>query len=504
MGTLSRTRRGLLTLIVAAGASTHAQAPADLRVALVIGNAAYAAAPLANPANDAKAMSAALTGMGFSVIELRDASKAQMEAALARARDTLKGKNGVGLLYYAGHGLQLDWRNYMVPVDAKISAPADVPAQALDLQQVIDAFRAAGNRMNIVVLDACRDNPFGATASAKGLAPMDAPPGTFLAYATAPGNVAEDGTEQAGNGLYTQFLVKELQQPATSIENVFKRVRLQVRKQSAGRQIPWESTSLEEDFYFDSGKKVATASERQKEAAFAKEKADWDKIKDSRNAEDFYAYLQAYPAGLISEQAQFRLDQLQKAGVSAQARADGVKPLATGAARYAVGDVFVVDVIDGFTKATRRVERRVTYADDTRVEFDGGESVSTQMGGLVRNFTGTKDPPIMMQPADIAVGKRWRSAFTNTTPTGVVETNFYEFRVVALEDVKVPAGTFKAYRVERSGEARRPGGFSRMTGTMWIDPTTMLSVRNDTMFRSGGKIDHYDSNQWVSYRPAAR
>ena len=168
----------------------QAQAPTDLRVALVIGNAAYADAPLVNPSNDARAMSATLKGMGFAVIEARDASRAQMEQAIAKTREALNGKGGVGMLYYAGHGLQLDWHNYLVPIDARLATAADVALQTVDLQQVVDAFKAAGNRMNIVVLDACRDNPFAATSSGKGLAPLDAPPGTFLAYATAPGNVA--------------------------------------------------------------------------------------------------------------------------------------------------------------------------------------------------------------------------------------------------------------------------------------------------------------------------
>ena len=240
-----------------------AQAPLDLRVALIIGNSAYAGnMALVNPANDAKAMADVLKRLGFTVIELRNGNKAQMTAAIAQVSNSLKGKQGVGMLYYAGHGLQLDWRNYMVPVDANLKNAADVPAQTIDLSSVVDIFKAAGNRMNIVVLDACRDNPFGGnTSSAKGLAQLDAPPSTFLAYATAPGNVAEDGDVKSGNGLYTQFLLQELKRPTAKIEDVFKRVRLNVRKQSNGRQIPWESTSLEDDFFFNDGVKYTIKPE---------------------------------------------------------------------------------------------------------------------------------------------------------------------------------------------------------------------------------------------------
>lgn len=240
-----------------AGISVAAQAPLDIRVALIIGNSAYVGAPvLGNPANDARSMSAVLRSLGFQVIELRDGSKVQMAAAITQVGGLLTGKQGVGMLYYAGHGLQLDWHNYMVPVDARLRSAADVSNQTIDLGLVIETFKGAGNRMNIVVLDACRDNPFGAsTSSAKGLAQLDAPPGTLLAYATAPGNVAEDGDETSGNGLYTQYLLQELRRPTAKIEDVFKRVRLNVRKQSQGRQIPWESTSLEDDFYFNDGVK---------------------------------------------------------------------------------------------------------------------------------------------------------------------------------------------------------------------------------------------------------
>ena len=246
-----------------AAVSVSAQAPLDVRVALIIGNSAYAGnMALVNPANDAKAMADVLKRLGFTVIELRDGNKAQMSAAIAQVSNSLKGKQGVGMLYYAGHGLQLDWRNYMVPVDANLKSAADVPAQTIDLSSVVDIFKAAGNRMNIVVLDACRDNPFGGnTSSAKGLAQLDAPPSTFLAYATAPGNVAEDGDVKSGNGLYTQFLLQELKRPTAKIEDVFKRVRLNVRKQSNGRQIPWESTSLEDDFFFNDGVKYTIKPE---------------------------------------------------------------------------------------------------------------------------------------------------------------------------------------------------------------------------------------------------
>jgi hypothetical protein len=494
--------------LIAATLSAEAQAPIDLRLALVIGNAAYPGAALVNPTNDARAMSEALKAMGFTIVELRDASKAQMEEAVAKAGAMLAGKQGVGMFYYAGHGLQLDWRNYMVPIDAKLQSAADVPRQTIDMQAVLDAFKAAGTRMNIVVLDACRDNPFAGAATGKGLAQADAPPGTLLAFATAPGNVAEDGSAALGNGLYTSHLSRELREPRAKIEDVFKRVRFQVRKQSEGRQVPWESTSLEDDFYFDPSVQVVklAESERAKEAlqALTRENAEWTRIKESTAPDAFYAFLQKYPNGMLSEQAQFRLDQLQKSRVVAQPGADGVVPLASGASRYALGDEMVYDIIDGFTKASRRSTMTVTFASDLRVELNGGSTVFNQMGGIILNNTGRKDPPLLEAPAELAVGKKWRSAFINMSPSGARGENFIDFKVVALEEVTVPAGSFQAFRIEGVGESRGQGFYTVLTNTTWIDPKTMLALRRDVMRRSGGTILAYESFQLVSLKRAGR
>ena len=504
-----RALRSLLCGALLAALAAEAQAPVDLRVALVIGNSAYPGAPLLNPGNDAKAMAATLKEMGFQVIEARDATRAQMTEAIARTRDVLKGRSGVGMFYYAGHGLQLDWRNYMVPVDARLSGAADLPGQTVDVTQVIEAFKAAGNRMNIVVLDACRDNPFAGTAVHKGLAQMDAPPGTLLAYATAPGNVAEDGSTTSANGLYTQHLVHELKQPNARIEDVFKRVRFQVRRESQGRQIPWESTSLEDDFYFDPTIKVTRLGDvqRAREAAIAlaRENAEWNRIKDSTKPDDFYAFLEKFPSGLLSEQAQFRLDQVQKAKIQSQAPANGVQALASGIRRYEKGDEFTFDRLDGYTKiSTALVRQLVTSADDRTAEMNGGQEVWDQMGGQLQSRFGKKEPAVLAVPAELAVGKRWRSAYTNTNSKGETSQNYYEFKVVALEEVLVPAGRFIAFRIERTGEIRWPARFLVQSGTHWVDPATMLMVRLDSLNREGGRITFYESEVLVSMKRVPR
>lgn len=247
------------------------------KVALTIGNSNYGNSPLTNPVNDARAVGTALRNAGFDVTVKLDAPRGELVAAVQAYTQALARRQAVGVFYFAGHGLQLAWRNYMVPVDANLSAVADIQKQCVDLADLVGGIARANNPLNIVILDACRDNPFGNLVGAdqKGLSQMDAPPSTLLAYATAPGNVASDG---AGvNGLYTEHLLKEIAVPEAKVEDVFKRVRLQVRRRTNGQQIPWESTSLEEDFFFVPPRALAVQAELElerlrKEQEVAREK----------------------------------------------------------------------------------------------------------------------------------------------------------------------------------------------------------------------------------------
>jgi hypothetical protein len=456
-----------------------AQAPVDTRIALVIGNGAYGGgAELPNPGNDAQAMGDSLRQLGFTVVELRDGSKARMDEAIVRVRDALKGKQGVGMLYYAGHGLQLDWRNYMVPVDAQIATSSDVPVQAVDVGSVIDAFKAAGNRMNILVLDACRDNPFATSASGKGLAPLDAPPGTFFAFATAPGNVAEDGDVKAGNGLYTGFLLQELKKPAARIEDVFKRVRLNVRKQSQGRQVPWESTSLEEDFVFNSGQRapVAVRDEQARDAAFRIEKADWDKIRDSSNADDYYAFLLKYPSGSIAQNATAALERLAVAKVENVADRHGVVQV-QGVARYRVGDEMAIVRKDMYTGLEIvRGKTVVTRIADGIVEINNGMALLTIDGATIKNqFVKSWDPPRMDYPGDaFAVGKKWESRSIETPLVGPATWREDRMKIVAFEDVTTAAGTFKAFKFELNSVSGN-GTFVKLT--YWAQPDWPFAIK---------------------------
>lgn len=225
----------------------------EKRVALVIGNGAYATvSPLKNPVNDAHDIAQTLGSIGFDVIYRENVTQNDMKRAI---RDFgLKIRNGgVGLFYYAGHGAQLNGRNYLVPVEAVIEKESDLEYEAVDAGLVLDEMFAAGNQLNIVILDACRNNPFARSfrSDSHGLAVMKAPVETVIAYATAPGEVASDGASR--NGVYTQELLKYIKTPGLKLEDVFKKVRTAVRQISNGKQIPWESVSLEGDFYFVAG-----------------------------------------------------------------------------------------------------------------------------------------------------------------------------------------------------------------------------------------------------------
>lgn len=221
------------------------------RIALVIGNSKYPDSPLTNPLNDANAMCKELKVLGFDAQILLDSNLKDLRAAIQAYGVRIAKSKAVGLFYYAGHGVQLAWRNYLIPVDANIDRVDDIPKQTFELNNMLLALNKAQNPMNIIILDACRDNPFGKKlpTEQKGLSQFDAPNNSLLCYATAPGNVASDGS--GVNGLFTENLLREMRDPDAKIEDVFKRVRLKVRLASKGQQIPWESTSLEDDFYFN-------------------------------------------------------------------------------------------------------------------------------------------------------------------------------------------------------------------------------------------------------------
>ncbi|MGV8073954.1 MAG: SUMF1/EgtB/PvdO family nonheme iron enzyme [Syntrophobacteraceae bacterium] len=237
---------------------TPGVAQPEQRVALVIGNDAYESAPLRNPVNDSRTMGKALEELGFQVTQKENLNQKEMKQEIQSFGQKLL-KGGVGLFYYAGHGMQVGGRNYLIPVGARIEHENQVEYEGVDAGSLLAEMEYARNRLNIVILDACRDNPFSRSfrSVAHGLATMNAPTGTLIAYATSPGAVANDGPGL--NGTYTGELIKVIETPGLKIEDVFKQVRSAVREASQGKQIPWEASSLEGDFYFRPPIKQVTA-----------------------------------------------------------------------------------------------------------------------------------------------------------------------------------------------------------------------------------------------------
>lgn len=220
-----------------------------IRHALVIGNSAYKTSPLKNPVNDARDFAEALKKLGFDVILKENADQRTMEKAIGKFGRQLRG-GGAGLFYFAGHGMQVNGRNYLIPVDVEIESESDVKYESVDAGRVLGKMEDAGNELNIVILDACRNNPFARSfrSSVSGLARMDAPQGTLIAYATAPESVAADGSGR--NGTFTKHLLTQMHTPGLTVEQVLKRVRVGVIRETKKRQIPWVSTSMTGDFYF--------------------------------------------------------------------------------------------------------------------------------------------------------------------------------------------------------------------------------------------------------------
>jgi Caspase domain len=489
-------RRRLLQAGLAAGSMfapgglgwVHAQSEGAVRLlrlpkhALVVGNAGYRHVPaLVNPVNDARAVAAPLREAGFQVRTLLDATRAQMLQAVEAYVAELAALKSVGLFYFAGHGVQLAWRNFLLPVDASIGRLEDVAAQCVEVGGLMGGIRRAANAMNVVILDACRDNPFGSELGLeqKGLSQMDAPPATLLAYATAPGNLASDGA--GANGLYTENLVREMRVREARIEDVFKRVRLGVRLASKGAQIPWESTSLEEDFYFLPPEQLRKLSREEDERAFAEERAQFERARAGRDAALLGAFLRRYPSGRFAELAQLLLErELAAQGEKPVeiASAEG-NPNTTGSARantaFQVGDRYVYRARDLRRGEERTVAQEVTSVSDAEVAFNGGRLLMDALGNAILLPDGRRFTPRQDVPLEYAVGKRWSTRFDVVGGgSGSVDL---DFRIAAREKVTVPAGTFDCFRVEGRGYNNSPFREAvEVAVTFWRDPARVRRV----------------------------
>ncbi|MFK5893128.1 MAG: SUMF1/EgtB/PvdO family nonheme iron enzyme [Pseudomonadota bacterium] len=319
----------------------------EYRVALVIGNSDYENAELRNPVNDATDIATALQDLGFEVVLGTNLNRQQINQKV-REFSPMLAKADIGFFYFAGHGFQYSGENYLVPVSFNINSENDIPHEALSTGRILNKMDLAGNAVNIVVLDACRNNPYAVSndsakrslslsstsrglvrSESSGLARLDGPSGSFIAYATAPGNVAADGTGK--NGLYTQYLLEYMQQPGMAIERVFKKVRIGVMKDTAGKQVPWENSSLLGDFYFAELDEPVNKSldmdflgATKKQDKKNQDEADkfelqfWSSVERAKSQALYRAYLQKYPQGHFVEIAKIQLQELKQNQLKAQ------------------------------------------------------------------------------------------------------------------------------------------------------------------------------------------
>ncbi len=531
--------------------------PAHARVALVIGNSSYTQSPLDNPANDATAVAQALRDAGFEVELLIDQKRSAMRSAIEQFGARLAAKKQPSVFYFAGHAMQLDWRNYLLPTDINIRSAEDVNLQAVDLndllQQLTKASGVTGGSSNVVILDACRDNPFGRTANAaKGLSQIDAPTGTLLAYATAPGNVAQDaGT--GNNGLYTENLLKEMKVDGAKIEDILKRVRLSVRLQSKGQQVPWESTSLEEDFYFKPPAVVQKLTREAAAKAFEAELAAWEYAKSTEKLNDLEQFIRTFPSGKFSELAQYRLDialgaQQEKdvqviANASsptksandllpntlALAAAPSIADLLAAAAKiynpniqtssviepvnpgeirgkWRIGDLMVFKETPqtGLFKFARELRYRImsagTYVMNTRT-IDKFDSFFNQTRSV--DYRNDNDAQILSH--DYALGKSWSTRFNRTYGRWGQMTVDGNSKVVARETLDVPAGKFNVFKVLARGTINNASQLFRYEEIYWIDIVSQKPIAWDKkIFDGANRLDDHKVAQLTAFENDGR
>ena len=332
---------GLVMGVMSVG--LHAQ-QRDQRVALVIGNSDYSKAPLKNPVNDANDVAAALGRLGFQVTLRTNVNRVQMRTAVRDFGVALR-KGGVGLFFYAGHGVESKGKNFLIPLGASLGSEFELEDEALDANSILRAMEEAGNPTNIMIMDACRDNPFARSwrSASRGLAQMNAPSGSFIAFATAPGSVAADGDGR--NSPFTKHLLSSLSQPDLDIDRVFTRVTAAVARDTGRQQVPWKSSSLTGAFSFSGDLSVASVSPVPSTVPAPVAVADptvndrvfWESVKDSRNPEELAAYLAQFPRGLFAPLAATRLRSLQASEATSVA---AVRPPPDSAAALSAQDAY--------------------------------------------------------------------------------------------------------------------------------------------------------------------
>ncbi len=498
--------------------------PGERRMALVIGNAAYKSSPLKNPVRDARAISKALAETGFRVVLLEDASLTAMRRAVRAFGDELAA-GGVGLFYYAGHGMQVRGRNYLIPVNADIEREDEVEDGALDANFVLAKMDTAKNALNLMILDACRNNPFARSfrSATQGLAQMDAPSGTLVAFATAPGSVASDG--EGENGLYTKHLLAAMRRPGLPIEQVFKEVRIGVGRETGDRQVPWESSSLKGNFYFVApGPGLsAEAHKRELDKALSRQQQKMEAMIRELLAKQ-RAELEAEirkrdqalagkppPAPPPSPQAKAPAPAAAKPPAKPQVQLAALAPAPVAQAISArlpkVGDRWEYLYTDTFTRKTRRYQAHVVgvavngiLESDTFGPKRGQRAHGADAELLIMHPVWVFSP--YLQVFDAAQpGARWADVKSRNDGFCAREPSCsYSARVLGPERVSTPAGTFDAVKVTVDLNLYRGGFQLSRRATFWYAESAKRMVKSTlrTLVGSTG-MPEYDL-ELVSYK----
>lgn len=322
-----------LCLCILALALYAAPSLADGRVALVIANSDYGEiGRLKNPVNDGRLLAKTLEALGFTVDLVLDGDQKAMKRAVKTFGTKLRGSGleGIGLFYYAGHGLQVGGENYLIPVDAQIDSEGDVEIEAVAAGSILSQMQYAGNAVNLVFLDACRNNPLtrGFRSVERGLARVEAPRGSFVGYSTAPGEVATDG--DGDNSPYAIALAEELSKPGISVDTAHRNVRSRVLAQTNELQTPWDSSSLIGEVILAKLTPEVVAAPQVANPPITgtdKEALFWESIKDSTDPEEFAAYLEQYPTGTFARLAQAKVAKLKSASQARTQEAAAPEPV---------------------------------------------------------------------------------------------------------------------------------------------------------------------------------
>lgn len=512
------------------------------RIALVVGNAKYSDNPLDNPTNDSESIAEQLKQYGFDVILLNNASKSEMLESTKEYGQQLRKNSAVGVFFYAGHAVQFDWKNYLIPVDAKVSRINDVPNVCFDLSELFTSINLAKNNTNLIFLDSCRDNPFGKRlkTSAKGLSQFDAPQGSLLAYATAPGNVASDGS--AEHGLYTETLLSEMIAKDAKIEDVLKRVRLKVRIASDGKQIPWETTSLESDFSFNSKdgfsksgrilrlgmeqqantglvvSKISTTnpktnpdlsiltnqslSKEQSPSPSDQETKDWELVSTSDDYKKYEIFLYRYPSGQYYMIAQARLDTLlaakgeKKVQIINSQSNPNTKGSVTGLRKFSIGDSFSYELRDPFSNLVQsKYTDSVTTLSSGLIGFNNGTKWKNSLGNATNEKNQIENFPQFF-PYEYQIGNSWSTSYINRFKNRVEA----RLKIADRRKLATNFGDFNAFVIEGDGQIIETK--ARIAFEFLIDPdrcSLPLSTKFITNSHRGNAVTQADHYVLVSF-----